>query len=162
MPMLASTPGVQSSTDRKMGLFSSPALLLKGTSSGILLPMESKMFGFVRQDPTTRMTLSLFSKGWFRRYKRQLWWLQRALGHIKSRGVYWFAFIYGHFAKKFRNWTRKVYTEEPQVEINYDNSLGECLVDNQCLDDIFYFLECMAVGACSEEIAMLLTSMQWI
>ena len=38
-------------------------------------------------------------------------------------------------------------TEEPQVEINYDNSLGECLVDNQCLDDIFYFLECMAVGA---------------
>ena len=33
----------------------------------------------------------------------------------------------------------------PQVEINYDNSLGECLVDNQCLDDIFYFLNCMAV-----------------
>ena len=32
------------------------------------------------------------------------------------------------------------------MEINYDNSLGECLVDNQCFDDIFYFLECMTVG----------------
>merc|ERR1719341_339178 len=51
MPMLVSTHGVQSSTDRRMGLFSSLALLLMGTSSGILLPMESKMFGFVRLVP---------------------------------------------------------------------------------------------------------------
>ena len=70
--MLASTPGVQSSTDRRMGLFSVLALLLMGTSSGMLLPMESKMFGFVRQGPTNRMTLLFLSKGWFRRYKRQL------------------------------------------------------------------------------------------
>ena len=48
--------------------------------------------------------------------------------------------------------------EDLQVEINYDGSLGECLVDNHCLDDIFYFLECMAVGACSEEIVLLLSS----
>ena len=61
--------------------------------------------------------------------------------------VYLFAFLSGHFVKKLRKLTRKGFREDPQVEINYDNSLGECLVDNQCLDDIFYFLECMAVGA---------------
>ena len=66
----------------------------------------------------------------------------------------------GTSARLIKNLTRKVFIEDLQVEINYDDSLGECLVDNHCLDDIFYFLECMAVGACSEEIAMLLMSMQ--
>ena len=54
MPMLASTLGVQFSIERRMGPFSSLAVLLMGVS-GILLPTESKMFGYVRQDPTNRM-----------------------------------------------------------------------------------------------------------
>ena len=47
MPMLASTHGAQSSTERKMEAFSIPAVLPKGISE-TLLHMESKMFGFVR------------------------------------------------------------------------------------------------------------------
>merc|ERR1719458_1715146 len=62
MPMLASTPGVQSSTDRRMGLFSSLAFLLMGTSSGILLPMESKMFGFVRLVPPLQTAVLMTSE----------------------------------------------------------------------------------------------------
>ena len=53
--MLASSLGVQSITDLRMGPFSSLALLLKEISSGTLWPMESKMFGFVRQDPTNQL-----------------------------------------------------------------------------------------------------------
>ena len=55
MPMLASTHGAQSGTERKMEVFSIPAVWPKGISE-ILLHMESKMFGFVRQDPTNRKT----------------------------------------------------------------------------------------------------------
>ena len=33
-----------------------------------------------------------------------------------------------------------------EVEVTYDNSLGECLVDNGCLDNILDFLGCMLVG----------------
>ena len=55
--MLASTLGVQFITDQKMGLFSSLALLLMEISSGTLLQMEYRMFGFVRQDLTTRKKL---------------------------------------------------------------------------------------------------------
>ena len=51
MPMSASSLGVQSSIEQRMVRFSSLAVLLMGIS-GILLPMESKMFGSVRQDPT--------------------------------------------------------------------------------------------------------------
>ena len=55
MPMLASSLGVQSSIEQRMVRFSSLAVLLMGIS-GILLPMESKMFGSVRQDPTNSVT----------------------------------------------------------------------------------------------------------
>merc|ERR1712130_503760 len=65
MPMLASTLGVQFITDQRMGLFSSLALLLMEISSGTLLQMEYRMFGFVRWVlPLQMAALKTFENAW--------------------------------------------------------------------------------------------------
>ncbi len=38
---------------------------------------------------------------------------------------------------------------EVYVNTTYDNSLGECLIDNNCLGDILSLVECL-LGVCSE------------
>merc|ERR1719239_1870314 len=59
----------------------------------------------------------------------------------------------------FEDFRERLVTSRIEVEINYDGSLGECLVDNHCLDNIFYFLECMA-GVCAQNSNLLIQQCQ--